>query len=156
MKGSTWRALALVGVAALVFVSVAVAANSRSFSDASGDSVNSPDLTAVTISNDDAGIVTVKLTLGNRPSLGPGDGVAIGLDTDQNPDTGSVFYGAEWELDPSLMATVHTVASLYRGLEPGPTFTQRLDQQLDIPGAVAPARSRPRRATPREAGMRRP
>ena len=112
MKGSTWRALALVGVAALIFVGAAVAANSRSFSDAGGDAVNSPDLTAVSISNDDAGIVTVKLTLGNRPSLGPNDGVAIGLDTDQNPDTGSVFYGAEWELDlEGTAATVYQAAS---------------------------------------------
>lgn len=99
MAGSTWRALAVVGVAALVLASVADAANSRSFGDVGGDAATSPDLTAVSISNDDAGIVTVKLTLANRSTLAANEGVAIGLDTDQNPDTGSVFYGAEWELD---------------------------------------------------------
>lgn len=83
----------------LVFAGVALAANSRSFADVSGDASGSPDLTGVSITNDDAGIVTVKLTLGNRSTLGANEGVAIGIDTDQNPDTGSVFYGAEWELD---------------------------------------------------------
>src|SRR5690348_3296371 len=99
MKGSTWRALAVVGFGALVFAGVALAANGTSFSDAGGDASGSPDLTAVSVTNDDAGVVTVKLTVGNRSTLGSGEGVAIGLDTDQNPDTGSVFYGAEWELD---------------------------------------------------------
>lgn len=99
MAGSIWRALAGVGLAALVFTGVAFAANSRSFADAAGDAANSPDLTNVAISNDDAGNVTVKLTVANRSTLATGEGVAIGLDTDQNPDTGSVFYGAEWELD---------------------------------------------------------
>jgi hypothetical protein len=99
MAGSTWRALAVVGAAALVLAGVAAAANSRSFADPSGDAANSPDLTGVAISNDDAGIITVKLTVGNRSSLAANEGVAVGLDTDQNPDTGSVFYGAEWELD---------------------------------------------------------
>ncbi len=101
MVGSTRRAVAVavVGVAALVLAGLAAAANSRSFADPSGDAANSPDLTGVAISNDDAGIITVKLTVGNRSSLAANEGVAVGLDTDQNPDTGSVFYGAEWELD---------------------------------------------------------
>jgi hypothetical protein len=107
MAGSTWRALAVVGVAALVFAGVALAANSRSFSDAGGDASGSPDLTGVSITNDDAGVVTVKLTLGNRTTLAANEGVAVGLDSDQNPDTGSVFYGAEWELD--LEGTAATV-----------------------------------------------
>jgi hypothetical protein len=108
MKGSTWRALAAVGVGALVFAGVALAANTGSFTDPGGDSLSSPDLTAVVISSDDTGVVTVKITLANRPALSAADGVAIGLDTDQNPDTGSVFYGSEWELDlEGINATVY-------------------------------------------------
>ena len=95
MKGS----LALAGVCALVFTGAAFAANSGSFFDAGGDALNSPDVTGVSITSDDAGIVTVKLTLGNRPAWTPNDIAAIGLDVDQNPDSGSIFYGAEWELD---------------------------------------------------------
>jgi hypothetical protein len=108
MAGSTWRALAVAGVAALVFAGVALAANSRSFADPGGDASNSPDLTGVSIVNDDAGVVTVKLTVANRSTLASNEGVAIGLDTDQNPDTGSVFYGSEWELDlEGAAATVY-------------------------------------------------
>jgi len=98
MKGSTWRALAVVAVGALVFAGVALAANTKSFGDAGGDASDSPDLTAVSIANDDAGVVTVKLTVGNRSTLSNAEAVAVGLDTDQNPDTGSAFYGTEVEL----------------------------------------------------------
>jgi hypothetical protein len=100
MKGSTWRALTVVGVAALAFAGVAFAANTGSFADVSGDSGTAPDVVGVAISNDDAGVVTIKVTLSNRSVvLGTSDGVGVGIDTDQNPDSGMVFYGAEYELD---------------------------------------------------------
>jgi hypothetical protein len=107
MKGSTARALAVVVFGALVFAGVAVAGNTKSFGDAGGDASNSPDLTAVSISSDDANVVTIKLTLSNRSTLTDAEAVAVGLDTDQNPDTGSVFYGSEWELD--LVGSTPTV-----------------------------------------------
>src|SRR5512132_4569223 len=95
MKGSTWRALAVVGVVALAFAGVAFAANTGSFADVQGDSGTAPDVVGVAISNDDAGVVTIKVTLSNRSAvLGAGDGIGIGIDTDQNPDSGTVFYGA--------------------------------------------------------------
>lgn len=134
MAGSVWRALAGVGVAALVLTGAAFAANSRSFADAAGDAGNSPDLTSVAISNDDAGIVTVKLTVANRSTLATGEGVAIGLDTDQNPDTGSVFYGAEWELDLEGSS-----ATAYRATADG-SYTQvpiPASYQASMSGGVA-------------------
>jgi hypothetical protein len=114
MKGSTWRALAVVGVAALTFAGVAFAANTGSFADVSGDSGTAPDVTGVAISSDDTGMVTIKVTLGNRTSFGGGDGVGLGIDADQNPDTGTVFYGAEYELDLE-----GTTAKFYRAAENG-------------------------------------
>jgi hypothetical protein len=99
MKGSTWRAPAVVGVAVLAFVGVALGANTGSFADVEGDAGTAPDVTAVAISSDDAGVVTAKITLSNRTSFGASDGVGVGIDTDQNPDTGTVFYGSEYELD---------------------------------------------------------
>ena len=134
MAGSTWRALAVVGVAALVLTGVAAGANSHSFADPAGDAANSPDLTGVAISNDDAGIVTVKLTVGNRSTLAANEGVAIGLDTDQNPDTGSVFYGAEWELDLE-----GTTATAYKATANG-SYTQvpvPASYQASMSGGVA-------------------
>jgi hypothetical protein len=99
MKGSVWRASAVVCVAALALAGVALGANTGSFADVEGDAGTAPDVTAVAISSDDAGIVTVKVTLSNRTTFGASDGVGIGIDADQNPDTGTVFYGAEYELD---------------------------------------------------------
>jgi hypothetical protein len=112
MKGSTWRALAVVGVAALAFAGAALAANTGSFADVSGDSGTAPDVTGVAISSDDTGMVTIKVTLGNRTSFGGADGVGLGIDADQNPDTGTVFYGAEYELDLE-----GTAAKVYRAAE---------------------------------------
>lgn len=94
-----WRALAIVVASALVFVGAALAGNTGSFADPSGDSGTAPDVTGVAITSDDAGVVTVKVTLANRNAFGPTDGVAVGIDSDQNPDTGTVFYGTEYELD---------------------------------------------------------
>jgi hypothetical protein len=99
MKGSIRRAVVVVGACALVFAGAAFAANSGSFGDVSGDSGTAPDVTGVAISNDDAGLVTVKVTLANRNAIAPTDGVGVGIDADQNPDTGTVFYGTEYELD---------------------------------------------------------
>lgn len=99
MSGSTGRALAVAGVAALALAGAAAAANTGSFTDPAGDSGSAPDVTGVALSNDDGGLVTVKVTLGNRGTLGSGDGVGVGIDSDQNPDTGTVFYGTEYELD---------------------------------------------------------
>jgi hypothetical protein len=94
------RAALLAAVVALVVVGVAGAANSGSFPDATGDagpaSVNAPDVTSVVVSSDDSGTLTFQVTLANRPTaLGPSDELVVNLDPDQNPDTGSIFYGTE-------------------------------------------------------------
>jgi hypothetical protein len=100
MKGSVWQALTVAGVLTAVCAGAAFAANTTSFFDPGADSDSAPDITGVAITNDDAGVVTVKLTLANRPVVPAAtDDFAVGIDADQNPDTGSVFYGAEYELD---------------------------------------------------------
>jgi hypothetical protein len=85
---------------ALVVVGVAGAANSGSFPDATGDAgparANAPDVTNVAVSSDDSGTLTFQVTLANRPTaLGSSDELVVNLDLDQNPDTGSIFYGTE-------------------------------------------------------------
>ena len=107
MKGSRWRLLAAAAVVAAICAGVAFAANSGSFFDPGGDSESAPDITRVAISNDDSGIVTVTLVLGNRAAWASDDVAGIGLDADQNPDTGTVYFGAEYELD--LQGTVSGV-----------------------------------------------
>ena len=98
MKGSLVRALAVAGGVAAVATGVALAANTGGFADPTADAHAAPDLSAVAISNDDAGTVTVKLTIANRGLPNPGDLIGIGVDADQNPDTGNAEYGAEYEV----------------------------------------------------------
>lgn len=88
--------MSLAAVAGFVVTGVTAAANSGSFLDAVGDTAAAPDVGAVTYSSDDAGTVTVRIAIGNRAGgLAADDEVLLGIDADQVPDTGSVFYGAE-------------------------------------------------------------
>ncbi len=89
------RTLLAAAVLSLVLVASAGAANTTTFADQAGDAGAGPDVTGLTVSTDDAGMVTIQLQLANRPSLQTNDEVGVTLDLDQNPDTGSVYYGTE-------------------------------------------------------------
>jgi len=84
-------------LAALVVVGVAGAANTAGFPDRAGDVKFAPDITSVDVSNDDAGTITIQMAFGNDalpPGL-PGEQLGVALDLDQNPDTGTVYYGTD-------------------------------------------------------------
>jgi len=87
--------LPLSAVGALVLAGAAGAANSASFTDRAGDAGRAPDITEVDVSNDDSGTITIRLTFAGDRTLGPADEVGAVLDLDQNPDTGTVYYGSE-------------------------------------------------------------
>lgn len=90
------RALLAAAAAALVVAGVAGAADSSSFTDTAGDAGLTPDITRVDVSNDDSGTLTFRVAAAPGRTIGlPGDELGVGLDLDQNPDTGAVFYGAE-------------------------------------------------------------
>jgi hypothetical protein len=93
--GRWLRALSICTVGALILAGVAGAANSTSFTDRAGDAGKAPDITQLDVSNDDAGTITIRLTFAGGRTLGPADEVAAVLDLDQNPDTGTVYYGTE-------------------------------------------------------------
>lgn len=65
-----------------------LAASSATFSDASGDSGTAPDITGLTVSDDDAGTITFRVELPNRPEPAPGFLLLIAVDADANPVTG--------------------------------------------------------------------
>jgi hypothetical protein len=85
-------------LAAVVSTGAASASNSGSFADRAGDTRIAPDVTGVAVSTDDAGLVTIRVALGNRHSVDTYDNVLVGIDADQNPDTGGILYGAEAQL----------------------------------------------------------
>jgi hypothetical protein len=64
------------------------ASNSQTFTDSTGETPNAPDITTMTVSNDDAGNITFQINVPNRPTLTPDMLMLVFLDTDNNPATG--------------------------------------------------------------------
>jgi hypothetical protein len=85
----------------------AARANSQTFTDSTGEDPAAPDVTSIVVSNDDAGLVTFKINISNRPTLTSDMTVLMFLDTDQQATTGdSTASGAEYalELDPGAVS----------------------------------------------------
>jgi hypothetical protein len=81
----------------------AARANSQTFTDSTGEDPAAPDITSIVVSNDDAGLVTFKINISNRPALTTDMTVLMFLDSDKQAATGSPdFAGADYaiELDP--------------------------------------------------------
>jgi hypothetical protein len=77
--------------------------NSKTFTDSTGEDPNAPDITTVGVSNDDAGLITFKVNISNRPALTDDMAVLLFLDTDRKASTGdSQSLGADYvfQLDP--------------------------------------------------------
>src|SRR5437879_6395717 len=84
------RQLSGVNGATRVFVPTRLAAGSQTYSDPTGDAVNdAPDISSIVVANDDAGVITVAVSLANRSDVKDNDGVFVVMDTDQNASTGS-------------------------------------------------------------------
>ena len=66
----------------------AVAANSTSYQDSSGENPAAPDITTLTVSNTDAGMLSFRVNVPNRPSFGQDMLVVLFVDADNNPATG--------------------------------------------------------------------
>ncbi len=78
-------------------------ANTQTFTDSTGEDPSGPDITSTVVSNDDAGLVTFKINISNRPAMTGDMLVLVFLDTDQLATTGDTSsFGAEYaiELDP--------------------------------------------------------
>jgi len=112
LKAARWLTLAaLVGVCVALPVgafgsSSHASANSQTFNDSTGEDPNAPDITSVVVSNDDAGNITFKINISNRPSFTEDMFGLIFLDTDKNPATGdSQDLGADYviEIDPGAV-----------------------------------------------------
>lgn len=90
------RASVLCAVGVLLLVAVAGAGNSDALTDPAGDAGTALDITSINASSDDAGTLTFVVNVAPGHTIGlPGDEIAVALDLDQNPDTGSAYYGTE-------------------------------------------------------------
>ena len=87
---------------ALMPASLAGASNSADYLDATADAAPAaPDVAAVQVSNDDAGVITFRIAIPNRSTLSPTDLVAVFVDADGRIGTGCArgVFGAEYALD---------------------------------------------------------
>src|SRR4051794_20267066 len=89
-------ALAAIVVAVLVGAGVPGADNAKSFTDPVGDARSGVDITGLQVSERSDGTLSFEITVAGLLSLDE-DGPLVALDLDQNPDTGSAFYGTEVE-----------------------------------------------------------
>jgi hypothetical protein len=66
----------------------AIAAGSQTYQDSTGEDPTGPDITTIVASNDDAGLITFRINVPNRPQLTPDLAVVMFLDSDSNQSTG--------------------------------------------------------------------
>jgi hypothetical protein len=90
-------ALAVVALPAVAFGALpagtasptAVAANTTTYTDSTGEDAAAPDITTIVVSNDDAGIVSFRINVPNRPQFGQDMYMILFVDSDNNPATGA-------------------------------------------------------------------
>jgi len=89
---------AVVALCAFFLLAVpAGASNSQTFADSTGENPAAPDVTSIALSNDDAGLITFRIDVSNRPNLTQDMLFWVFLDTDGNPATGdTVANGADY------------------------------------------------------------
>lgn len=96
-----------------------IAANSATFQDSTGEDPAAPDITTIVVSNNDAGIVSFRINLPNRPTLSPDMIIELWVDSDNNPATGDPDQaGVDY-----VMQLVQNEIQLYRW--DGTGFTRR-------------------------------
>jgi hypothetical protein len=66
----------------------AVAANSTNYQDSSGENPAAPDITTLTVSNTDAGMLSFRVNVPNRPAFGQDMLIVLFVDADNNSATG--------------------------------------------------------------------
>jgi hypothetical protein len=122
-------------IAALCLAGLSAASGSETFTDPAGDSGVAPDITSVSVSNDDKGLLTFRVMIANRTALSPDDLIAVLIATDDpSPYTGLRFDGTnfavvldgangpslhEWDgvgLDPVLPRPRSVTASFVGGV----------------------------------------
>jgi len=97
-----------------------VAANSQTYQDSTGEDPAGPDITSIVVSNDDAGVISFRVNIPNRPTLGQDMFFEIWVDTDNNAATGSPdFGGADY-----IMQLLRNEISLFKW--DGADYTRRL------------------------------
>jgi hypothetical protein len=118
----TTLVVALSGVCALLVLagdgrgaSAAAATNSVTFQDSSGEDAAGPDITSVTVANDDQANLTFTIAIPNRPTFTGDMLILLPIDSDANPASGSAdFGGADYIIEFDGPLTGRSEAALFR------------------------------------------
>jgi hypothetical protein len=86
---------ALVSLALALVTATASTAATATFTDPAGDSQGAPDITAVSVSTDTAGVITFKVTVAGFTTVAPGaeNLTKVYIDADRNDSTGAAGQG---------------------------------------------------------------
>ena len=96
------------------------AANSQTYKDATGEDKAAPDITSITVSNTDAGLISFHIRIPNRRQLTADMFMELWIDSDQNTRTGSPnFAGVDY-----VIQLVQGELNMYHW--DGTNFTRRL------------------------------
>ena len=78
----------------------AIAANTTTYQDSSGENAAAPDITTLTVSNTDAGVVQFRVAIPNRAQFTQDMLLLLFVDTDANPQTGDpTELGADYVIE---------------------------------------------------------
>lgn len=78
----------------------ATAANSTSYQDSTGENPAAPDITTLTVSNTDAGVISFRVAIPNRPQFTQDMLLLLFVDSDANPNTGDpTELGADYVIE---------------------------------------------------------
>lgn len=101
----------------------AVAANSQTYQDSTGEDPRAPDITTLVASNDDAGMISLRVNIPNRPQLGEDMALILWVDTDNNAATGATADSGEPVGTDYVLELLRGEAALFRW--DGTGFTRR-------------------------------
>ena len=79
-----------------------VSANSTTYQDSSGEDAAAPDITTLTVSNNDAGAISFRVNIPNRPTFTQDMLIGLFVDSDNNPATGDtdpLTAGADYAIE---------------------------------------------------------
>jgi hypothetical protein len=80
--------------------STSIAANQTSYQDSTGENPAAPDITTLTVSNSDAGMIQFRVAIPNRPQFTQDMLLLLFVDSDANPQTGDpTELGADYVIE---------------------------------------------------------
>ena len=111
--------------------------NSQTYQDSVGENPNAPDITTIDVANDNAGNITFKVNISNRPQLTADMLMFVFLDTDGKTTTGDpTEFGADYAIQLQMGAVdLFKWSATAKNYVPAPSQTS-LSYAYDTTGAT--------------------